>query len=357
MNAVRVQAPAKLILSGEHAVLYNCPALAVAIDLQTQVNLQFDEQAPAGLHLNLVDLEYQAWLSWDEVISRGLELQSRYMEFQQGQRPINRVLTRPSDLVVLALTHQPLPNKIRQQACLLTLSSQSWMGRGLGSSAACLLALIAAWDRFIATDAASSIATSTTSNEPLDLNQLIVTAQQLENWQHGRSSGLDPSIIGQGGAVRFEGANGLTPLNAWPLNAWLIDTGAPASSTGDCVIEVARRFDASADIWAEFNQVTEQMQQAWLSHDLAGLQQQLNTNHQLLVRLGVVPSALAKPISELQHHGGVKLCGAGSVSGDAGGVLIYIGDTNPAAICDQQGWRFQTVQLGAPGLVISRASV
>lgn len=357
MNAVRVQAPAKLILSGEHAVLYNCPALAVAIDLPTQVNLQLDDQAPAGLHLNLVDLEQQAWFSWDEVISRGLELQSRYVAFQQGQRPINRVLSRPSDLVVLALTHQPLPNRIQQQACLLTLSSQSWMGRGLGSSAACLLALIAAWDRFITTDATNSTASSTTSTTPLDLNQLIATAQQLENWQHGRSSGLDPSIIGQGGAGRFDRASGLTPLNAWPLKAWLIDTGAPASSTGDCVTEVARHFDASANIWAEFNQVTEQMQQAWLSQDLAGFQQQLNANHQLLVTLGVVPSALAEPIAQLQRHGGVKLCGAGSVSGDAGGVLIYIGDTSPATVCAQQGWRCQAVQLGAPGLVISEASV
>jgi mevalonate kinase len=347
MNAVRVQAPAKLILSGEHAVLYDCPALAVAIDLPTQVSLHFDEQAPAGLHLDLADLQHQAWLSWDEVISRKQTLDSRYDAFQRGQRPINRLLTRPSDLVVLALTSQPLPNSVLQQACMLKLSSQSWMGRGLGSSAACLLAMLAAWQTFTAVD----------STRPLDRNRLIQEAQHLENWQHGCSSGLDPSIIAQGGVGRFERATGLIPLSSWPLNAWLIDTGAPTSSTGDCVTEVARRFDASAGIWREFKQVTEQMQQAWLSQDLAGLQQQLNANHQLLVNLGVVPSALAEPIAQLQRHGGVKLCGAGSVSGDAGGVLLYVGDSSPAAVCDQQGWRCHAVQLDAPGLVISVASL
>ncbi|AHF01882.1 GHMP kinase [Thiomicrospira aerophila AL3] len=337
---LHAQAPAKLILSGEHAVLYGCPALATSIDLPTQVTLTLDSTQPAGLTLDLIDFTRHYSFSWHDVLARGAILQQRYRAFQQGQLTIDQLLTRPSDLVILVLSHGAISPLIQQQACSIQIRSQAWLGRGLGSSAACLLALLAVWRN----------AQRPNVSDDLTLAVLIEQAQHLENWQHGRSSGLDPSIIALGGAGRFERATGLTALPSWPLSAWLIDTGAPHSSTGECVSDVARRYDTQAAIWPEFKQVTELMQQAWLAQDLNALKLQLNHNHQLLRQLGVVPSALDAPIAQLQQLGGVKLCGAGSIAGDAGGVLLYLGDTPPDAICQTQGWRAQPIQLGSAGL-------
>lgn len=337
---LHAQAPAKLILSGEHAVLYGCPALATSIDLPTQVTLTLDSTQPAGLTLDLIDFARHYSFSWPEVIARGSLLQQRYHAFQQGQLTIDQLLSCPSDLVLLVLSHGAIPPMIQQQACSIQIRSQAWLGRGLGSSAACLLALLAVWRS----------AQLPYASGDLTLAELIEQAQHLENWQHGRSSGLDPSIIALGGAGRFERATGLTALPSWPLSAWLIDTGAPRSSTGECVSDVARRYDAQAAIWPEFKRVTARMQQAWLAQNLNALKQQLNHNHQLLRQIGVVPAALDAPIAQLQQLGGVKLCGAGSVAGDAGGVLLYLGDTPPDAICQAQGWRAQPIQLGSPGL-------
>jgi len=343
------QAPAKLILSGEHAVLYGCPALACAIDLPTQTCMTFNNDAPAGLHLQLPDLDLTLQLSWQALEDRADALQAVFRPPTQDQHPFNHRLNQPSDLVILALASKTRVAAYRHQACSVTLSSQAWLGRGLGSSAACLVTLLAAWQ--------ASHQDSLTLTQP-QLSALINDAQALEHYQHGRSSGLDPSIITQGGAGTFLQASGLTSLPEWPLSAWLIDTGAPASSTGECVAAVAKHQSAHSAIWSAFTRVTQQIQQAWLTQDTELLCQGLNLNHQLLCDLGVVPAALDQSIDQLRKLGaGVKMCGAGSVKGDAGGVLLYLGDASPALICQAQGWRFQAIRLGSPGLRLKHIEI
>lgn len=343
------QAPAKLILSGEHAVLYGCPALACAIDLPTQTCVTFNNDAPAGLHLQLPDLDLTQQLSWQALEDQADALLATSRPPTQDQHPSNHRLNHPSDLIILALASKTRAAAYRHQACSVTLSSQAWLGRGLGSSAACLVTLLAAWQ---ASHQESLRLT------PPQLSALINDAQALEHYQHGRSSGLDPSIITQGGAGAFHQTTGLKSLPDWPLKAWVIDTGAPASSTGECVAAVAKHQSANAAIWSAFTQVTQQIQQAWLTQDTDSFCQGLNLNHQLLCDLGVVPAALDQPVEQLRQLGaGVKICGAGSVKGDAGGVLLYLGEASPALICQAQGWRFQAVRLGSPGLRLKHIEV
>ena len=53
------RSPAKLIISGEHSVLYGQPAIAVAIDRYTTTVIKaYSNQSV--INLNLLDLEYTA---------------------------------------------------------------------------------------------------------------------------------------------------------------------------------------------------------------------------------------------------------------------------------------------------------
>ena len=49
----------------------------------------------------------------------------------------------------------------------------------------------------------------------------------------------------------------------------------------------------------------------------------IRANHRLLTRIGVVPAALIRFAEQIEQLGGAaKVCGAGAVSGDAGGLIV-----------------------------------
>ena len=70
------------------------------------------------------------------------------------------------------------------------------------------------------------------------------------------------------------------------------------------------------------------------------LRENIRANHQLLKRIGVVPNQVSQFISEIESLGGAaKICGSGSVEGDAGGVVLVLADEMPSEICDKFGFK------------------
>ena len=52
----------------------------------------------------------------------------------------------------------------------------------------------------------------------------------------------------------------------------------------------------------------------------------IQANHQLLHHIGVVPKVVSEFISSIEaHDGAAKICGAGSVAGDHGGLVFAMG--------------------------------
>ncbi|PSQ93191.1 MAG: GHMP kinase, partial [Proteobacteria bacterium SW_6_67_9] len=65
MNATTAVAPAKLILMGEHAVVYGRPALVAAIDLWLRVTIT-PRQAD-GIELQLAELNHRTTTDWASI--------------------------------------------------------------------------------------------------------------------------------------------------------------------------------------------------------------------------------------------------------------------------------------------------
>lgn len=328
--------PAKLILSGEHAIIYQSPALSLPIPLFSTCLLKVTPQDTTELTISLLDLNLQKVYPRESFIERFSELQKNYQQFIHNTRKIQHVLDSPVDLVIAILgefqTVQPLPSGDYQ----LTLSAKIPMARGLGSSASMIISTL------------NSLQALT--QQPFEHQTFLKLAQRIEAYQHGHSSGIDPATIYLNQAIEF--CNGqIHPISLAalpkPLNAWLIDSGQAECSTGETVKQVRDTFATDQNIWQQFSTVTEQIKSAWQAQHSAKLLTAIQQNQRLLTKIGVIPKAIQTLITQLEHHtqGAAKVCGAGAICGEYAGVILLLSATSPKTFCEHKQLKFWKLAL------------
>lgn len=315
------QAGAKLILSGEHSVLYHCPAISCFLPIFTTSTLATSDETPPKIQVNLLDLEFKISLSIAEASKRFANIQRRFHEFQSGQRAIQEVLESPTDLILCCLTetYQWLKIPLSEiSTCIeITVQSDIPIGRGLGSSGSVIY----------------SVVQTILQMHSVTLSQqaLIELVTKIENYQHGKSSGIDVATIVSEQMIWRASDATFYPFSpeSMPTKAWLIDTGAPQSSTGECVAQVKTYF-SNSEIWHKFIHVTEAMRCALETNDIAALLASVAENQTLLSEIGVVPYTVNQYSQTLtQNDSAAKICGAGSVRGNSAGMMIYLGNQPP----------------------------
>lgn len=332
-----VQAPAKLIISGEHAVVYGRPALAVAVAPGVTARVAAHEAAgevvfsmPAyGLEKRVYTRDLAAFVGAKT---------AAWAAFAAGRCPITAVLDGAWELLPMAYG-LGLDGAAPPEGTRLHLESGVPVGCGMGTSAALGLAVIRA---------AAAVA-----GLEVDHDQLYGRSLSCERCLHGYPSGVDSCLCLEGGSIRFQEET-LTPRPLPDTDLRLLLTGRPASTTGECVMHVRERFADSA-IWDEFAAVTEAVDRA-LDHAPADLPALVRENHRLLCRIGVVPERVQALIAELEAAGaGAKVCGAGSVAGDQAGVVLVCGAVDLDAFAAAHGLRTLRCTPQAEGLRLTQA--
>ncbi len=333
---MKVYAPGKLILSGEHAVVHGQPALAMAVNRYAVATVARGSFPDVSLHLS--DLSHSSHLSLQDLVSIKNKLKRKYQRFIRGEYHIRDVLRKPFELVQAALgimagtQNVTLPNGMKIQ-----VTSDIPIGSGMGSSAASILCVMKAASLHLEIPVSSEI--------------LYQMALEAENLQHGNSSGLDLRVSLHGGCIYVKGQQiEARPVPAFTLH--LVHTGVPLSSTGECVNQVAKHF-ASSTLAAEFGSVTDAMDAALQQQSWSAMQATVRDNHQLLTQIGVVPERVQQFIAEVETAGGTaKICGAGAVSGDhAGIVMVLIEDADHLAnLCKQYHYSLIPVQGESRGV-------
>ena len=278
------QAPGKVILFGEHAVVYGRPALAVPV---TQVRAEaFIEPAAPGEGLLLV--------------ARDLGEEIRF-EGAPRQHPL--VVAVRLTLTELGLTEPP-PWRVIVRSSIPIAS-------GLGSGAAVSAAVVRAL-----ADAAG---------RTLSLSALSAIVYQVEVLHHGTPSGIDNSVICYEQPVYF--VRGQPPRRfsiGRPFTLAIANTGI-ASPTREAVADVRRaweretvRFDTLFDRIAA---IVRQAQAAITGGIPGSLGSLMDENHALLREIGVSTPALdvLADAARRAGAGGAKLSGAGR-----GGNLIAL---------------------------------
>ncbi len=328
-------APGKLILSGEHAVVYGKPALVMAVDRNAQAIVTPEAGA------DVVSFDLQDLREAESFTIRALrELKSRmaknYRLFLEGKLSIRDVLRKPIELFQFAFItildglHLKVADGMKIQ-----LHSNIPIGCGMGSSAATVLSVLRAIGHYFRVD--------------FRPEWYQAYSLEAENMQHGHASGVDTYISLHGGYARFQqGEARKLPLPRLPMH--LVHTGVPATTTGECVSRVRDQF-GDGKIWDEFEAVTNEMQKVLGGKDLEMIQGCIRENHRLLSRIGVVPSKVQSFIADVENAGAAaKVCGAGAVAGDNGGMVLVCAERAPVELCKKYGYNLMSVRgepLGA----------
>lgn len=305
---MKVFAPGKLILSGEHAAVYGKPALAMAID--RYVVATATSQLLPFVSFDLSDLDYKRKLSLGALDHLKNHIKHKYQRFVQGEFKIRDVLHKPMELAQFAfsLFFETLNLKLTQ-GVKIHIRSNIPIGCGMGSSAATILSVVHAIASHLQIDLSSET--------------FLRLGLEAENMQHGYSSGLDLRVSLYGGCLYVK--EGQIRTRAVPtIPMYLVNTGMPETSTGECVTAV-RRYFKNSEIGNEFADVTEAMDAAFQLNNLILIKEAVHQNHVLLTKIGVVPNRVHSFINEVQKiTGSAKICGAGAVSGDQAGIVLVV---------------------------------
>ena len=270
---VRASASGKVILLGEHAVVYGRPAIAVPLSglrataILTPHPGPFRVQAPAvGIDALLSDL------------------------------PPDHPLARIVQLTVEHL-RQPPPD------ALMRIESDIPVASGLGSGAAVSTAVVralAAW-----------------YGVPLDPPTVSALVYEVERIYHGTPSGIDNTVIAHEQPVYFIRGRPPEPLPVGGvLHLLVADSGVP-SQTREVVGDVRRRREAEpARYEALFDRVAAEVEaarRAIAQGDARALGERMDANHELLREIGVSAPVLDRLVEAARRAGalGAKLSGAG----------------------------------------------
>ena len=313
---MQAAAPGKVILTGEHSVVYGKPAVAMAIDAHVSARLV---PAPQGHDWSVKLVGRKAWrFTAAELPALILDIDQRFDRFLANDLSIRSVLPSPEALLIYSLAQgarESLQTPLASLTALferlpphtLTTHSTIHAGGGMGSSAAAIAAAVRLGEAL--------------AEQTLSVEERMERVGYCERLQHGRGSKIDASAVSFGGKVVLQ--NGIPTPQSLPnlSQGWyLVNTGRAKVSTGECVSYV-REHHGSSDIWAEFENVS----QGFLA-DLAKAQlplARIKENHRLLQRLGVVPKQVARFIELVELNGGAaKVSGSGAHKGQNAGLVL-----------------------------------
>lgn len=340
---ITASTPGKLILLGEHAVVYGQPALVAAIDRRLTVRLETRPTSlePHPLEMDLPRVGVLARDSWTGVMEYAHRARERWHRYAAAPSSEGFARVRgedPAHLVKVALgeTAEHLTSGVdRARAELpglrLTVDSDLPIGSGFGSSAALAVAVVAA------------VLTLGSGDAELDLDVVERLALEVERRQHGMPSGVDGTTVLHGGAVwaerDAEGRLETTPLGSEEIDLEALarfrvfDTGTPLQGTGEVVAAVRERLDGDpslhrtveeiGDLTRRFRTLLQKVPGTLpKSPDImAGMLDLVRRVEAGLERLGVVPEPVCRLVRRIESEGGAaKISGAGALESPPGGL-------------------------------------
>lgn len=317
------RAPGKLILSGEHSVVYGAPALVMAIAKYTTVRFTPLHQTRV-LKTVFRGLPQRGAYPLSRLHALKNKLDERFEQFLRGERAVQNILHRPDDLLVYTLAtlmrQIPLPGRSNGGLPVpgkLESDSELPLGAGMGSSASAIAATLVLYEHL--------------TRHPLSLEERFERIRFCERLQHGKGSALDAAAVTYGGIQYLE--NGIPEAQTFTLDShWhMLCHGIPAASTGETVSHVRARHGEDRALWQQFAATSDTLRDALCAR--RDPRTAICENHRLLSHIGVVPEAATRLIAQIEASGGAaKISGAGASRGDhAGMMLIYHQDPDALA--------------------------
>lgn len=281
MNKVNVSAPGKLMLFGEHAVVYDHPCLVTAVDQRIKLTAEILETEDFELNAPDVDV-----LNYKKSIS----------SLGEGEIP------KGAKFVEIAVKN--LFDKFEiKKGLKISTSSEFSSEFGFGSSSASTVCVVKALSQLF--------------DLKLDNKQVFELAYQAVLDIQGKGSGFDVVAAVYGGTLYFlTGGKKIEPLNLDSLPLIVGYSGIKAD-TVTLINAVKEKFADDQDrlnaIYDEVEEIVEEAKREILNKNWEKLGVLMYKNQQLLIELGVSIDKLDDMIFAAIQAGayGGKLSGAG----------------------------------------------
>lgn len=296
LDAAFGYAPGKIILFGEHAVVYGQPALAATLNRGIRVAVSERHDDVRG------------------PIVKGLGLSARPDPGGEGPDALRRALAKLVELF-----------GDRVQRLTFVVDGAIPVGSGLGSSAALSVALLRGVTRFFEEDALAD-------------DELVKHAFALERVFHGNPSGVDHTVVAKGGLLWFRrgesDAAALVERVAPPRRMrFAVGLAGPHAGTKHAVAALrdrARRHEAAyVRIYEGIGALATEARAHVEQGAYAAVGELMDLNQGYLNALGVSTPAIEALCAIARERGalGAKLTGAGG-----GGAVIALVDDDPAPV-------------------------
>lgn len=264
---------AKIILMGEHSVVYGQPAIALPLpSVTTSVVIKENQEAQPMI-------------------------ESRYFNGPLAALP--EQMAGIQKLINQLVTH------FHGEAdhWTMTITSDIPAERGMGSSAACAVAIVRAMFDYY--------------DQPLDRKLLLQWADVEEEVTHRSPSGLDAATVSSNKPVWFRKGEKGTPIEL-NLDATMViaDTGIKGA-TREAIATVKEglqnHHDETMALIQHLGQLAEECKQAVAKNQVTALGDKLTAAHHDLMALGVSDHQLNLLVQTALNHGalGAKLTGGG----------------------------------------------
>ncbi|MGH2544310.1 MAG: mevalonate kinase, partial [Ardenticatenaceae bacterium] len=275
-RVVQASAPGKVILFGEHAVVYGRPAIAVPV-LQVQARVEASPGPPdMGIIIHAEDIG---------------------RHYLIAAAPPNEPLayTCRTVLHLLGIEEEP--------SVELTLRSEIPIASGLGSGAATAAALATALALWLGTELSGE-----------EVSQIVYETEKIH---HGTPSGIDNTVVSYEMPVWFRRGEPVETFRAGaPMTLLVADTGI-SSPTRHTVRDVRRGWEADPArheaLFDDMARIAHAARQALEQGDAVSVGRLMDENHALLKALGVSAPANDRLAEAARAAGalGAKLSGGG----------------------------------------------
>ena len=351
-------APGKLILMGEHAAVYDRPALVAAVGLRARAELEpLGASAGGAVELELPDLDFRESTTRERLVGIARVAREIWSEFAADPSPERFARLGSGDagqLVRLAVGEALIDLGPEGVAALppfrLRVSSEIPIGAGFGSSAALSVGIVAA------------VLAAAEGAAPTD--RVGRLALEVERRQHGLPSGVDHGTVLRGGVVWAErDGSGELRLEDLHLGNDLLSridvyhTGEPADTTGTVVAAVRElrqvdpgAFDARLDRMSDNVHALRRLLVASRA-DEASAVARVRDYQRCLEEIGVVPGAVAEAVRSVERAGAAaKISGAGTLHGAGAGCLLVLASGGTEDLDRLRSYTPYPVELGSSGL-------
>jgi len=342
LKYIEVSAPGKVILLGEHAVVYKKKALACSLGKYTTCKIKVIQSS------NEITIRESSQLACSQVFEKAVFddlsgfckdptlptsiIQEQFYKLQlkiksYTDSKFHQILYEICMFLYLGIASGAIHNS--NAGLIIEISSELPFGCGLGSSASLCVALACAFLLLCEVIELQKDCDEESQGHFSDKDLDLINSWALEGEKiaHGQPSGIDNCVITYGGAICFQKGSMRKLESTPPIEIILVNTRVPRN-TKEIVLQLRERykklprvydalFDAMEAITTEFETQLEKLQfDTSTKHEnrelFESLKELIALNHGMLRTLGVSHESIEAALKVLHSFGFKgKLTGAG----------------------------------------------